>query len=60
MNPAMNGFKNNGPKMWPWVVGGAAAVGGVTWMKKHKVNVSHQSATPITRDRTKIDVKKST
>lgn len=50
----MNAVKGKGGKIWPWIVGAGVTIGGVKWVKDHKVNVRHKTATPISREKTAL------
>lgn len=59
MNPAINNMRNNGPKkIWPWIVGGAVALGGVKIIKDRKVAVQHKPGTQFTKPKTNVNVTK--
>jgi len=51
------GMKNKAPRpMWPWLLGGAAAIGGFTWMRKKDVNVLHRQSSILHPKKTRLDV----
>jgi len=50
-------MKNKAPRpMWPWLLGGAAAIGGFTWMRKKDVNVLHRQSSILHPKKTRLDV----